>query len=128
MFFFKSYPNLIVLISCFFWGTYWIPLRYLNNDNNASVWPIFISFLILSVILIKPLILSIKIILINKNFFFLAGCSFSALAIALYSESLLRGEIAKAVVLFYLCPIWGSILARIFLHQKFTTKRISKKI
>ena len=124
MFFFKLYPNLTVLISCFFWGTYWIPLRYLDNSNNSSVWPIFISFLILSAILLKPLILSIKIILINKNFFFLVGCLFSALAISLYSESLLRGEIAKVVVLFYLCPIWGSILARIFLHQKFTTKRI----
>ena len=124
MFFFKSYPNLIVLISCFFWGTYWIPLRYLDKDNNSSVWPIFISFLILSAILLKPLILSIKTILINKNFYFLLGCLFAALAISLYSESLIRGEIAKVVVLFYLCPIWGSILARIFLHQNFTKKRI----
>ena len=63
MFFFKSYPNLTVVISCFFWGTYWIPLRYLDKDNNSSIWPIFISFLILSAILIKPLILSIKTIL-----------------------------------------------------------------
>ena len=124
MFFFRSYPNLAVIISCFFWGTYWIPLRYLDKDNNSSIWPIFISFLILSAILIKPLILSIKTILKNKNSYFLFGCLFSALGISLYSESLLRGEIAKVVVLFYLCPIWGSILARIFLHQKFTTKRI----
>lgn len=124
MFFFKSYPNLTVLISCFFWGTYWIPLRYLDNNNNSSVWPIFISFLILSAILVKPLILSIKTILINKNFYFLLGCLFAALAISLYSESLIRGEIAKVVVLFYLCPIWGSILARIFLHKKFTIIRI----
>ena len=124
MFFSKLYPNLTVLISCFFWGTYWIPLRYLDNNNNSSVWPIFISFLILSAILAKPLIQSIKIILINKNFYFLLGCLFAALAISLYSESLLRGEIAKVVVLFYLCPIWGSILARIFLHKKFTIIRI----
>ncbi len=124
MFFFKSYPNLTVVISCFFWGTYWIPLRYLDKGNNSSIWPIFISFLILSAILLKPLILSIKTILKNKNSYFLFGCLFSALGISLYSESLLRGEIAKVVVLFYLCPIWGSILARIFLHQKFTTKRI----
>ena len=124
MFFFKSYPNLTLLISCIFWGTYWIPLRYLDNGSNSSVWPIFISFLILSIILIKPLIKSFKTVLLHKNYYFLTGCVFAAIAISLYSESLLRGEIAKVVVLFYLCPIWGSILAKIFLNEKFTTKRI----
>ena len=124
MFFFKSYPNLTVVIACLFWGTYWIPLRLIDKSNNGSVWPICISFLLLSLILINPLLRSFKTVFIHKNYYFFIGCLFAALGISLYSESLLRGEIAKVVVLFYLCPIWGSILARIFLHQKFTTKRI----
>ena len=45
------------------------------------------------------------------------------MGITLYSESLLRGDIAKVVVLFYLCPIWGTIFARIFLKQKFNFYR-----
>ena len=98
MFFFKYYPNLTVIIACLFWGTYWIPLRNLN-DNNASVWPIFLSFLLLSLILAKPLIKAATNILIKKNYFLLVGCFFAALGIALYSESLLRGEIARVVVL-----------------------------
>ena len=36
----------------------------------------------------------------------------------LYSESLLRGEIAKVVVLFYLAPVWGTILARFLLKTR----------
>jgi drug/metabolite transporter (DMT)-like permease len=67
---------------------------------------------------------SITNIFINKNYFFLAGCFFAALGISLYSESLLRGEIAKVVVLFYLCPIWGTIFARFILNHSFTIKRI----
>ena len=124
MFFFKSYPNLTVVISCLFWGTYWIPLRSINSGNSASVWPIFLGFLLLALILVKPLIKSITNIFINKNYFFLAGCFFAALGISLYSESLLRGEIAKVVVLFYLCPIWGTIFARFILNHSFTLKRI----
>ena len=124
MFFFKSYPNLTVIISCIFWGTYWIPLRYINNNNNASVWPLFLSFLLLALILLKPLLKSIINVFINKNYFFLVGCFFAALGISLYSESLLRGEIAKVVVLFYLCPIWGTIFARLILKHSFTLKRI----
>ena len=124
MFFFKSYPNLTVIVSCLFWGTYWIPLRSIDSVNSGSVWPIFLSFLLLALILVKPLIKSITNIFINKNYFFLAGCFFAALGISLYSESLLRGEIAKVVVLFYLCPIWGTIFARFILNHSFTIKRI----
>jgi len=124
MFFFKSYPNLTVVISCLFWGTYWIPLRLIDKSNNGSVWPICISFLLLSIILIKPLLRSFNIVFIHKNYYFFIGCLFAAIGISLYSESLLRGEIAKVVVLFYLCPIWGTIFARIILHQSFTIKRI----
>ena len=121
---FKSYPNLTVIVSCLFWGTYWIPLRSIDSVNSGSVWPLFLSFLLLALILVKPLIKSITNIFINKNYFFLAGCFFAALGISLYSESLLRGEIAKVVVLFYLCPIWGTIFARFILNHSFTLKRI----
>ena len=124
MFFFKSYPNLTVIVSCLFWGTYWIPLRSIDSVNSGSVWPLFLSFLLLALILVKPLIKSITNIFINKNYFFLFGCFFAALGISLYSESLLRGEIAKVVVLFYLCPIWGTIFARFILNHSFTIKRI----
>ena len=122
--FFKSYPNLTVVISCLFWGTFWIPLRFIDKSNNGSVWPIFIGFLLLSLILIKPLLRSLKTVFFQKNYYFLIGCLFAALAISLYSESLLRGEIAKVVVLFYLCPIWGTIFARIILNQALSLKRI----
>jgi len=121
---FKNYPNMTVVFACLFWGTYWIPLRYIDENNQSSVWPIFLSFAILSIILFKPLIISFKESFLKKNYFFLIGCFFAALAISLYSESLLRGEIAKVVVLFYLCPIWGTILAKIFLKQFFTIKRV----
>ena len=124
MFFFKSYPNLTVVISCLFWGTFWIPLRLIDKSNNGSVWPIFIGFLLLSLILIKPLLRSFKAVFIQKNYYFFVGCFFAALGISLYSESLLRGEIAKVVVLFYLCPIWGTIFAKIILNQALTLKRI----
>ncbi len=124
MFFFRSYPNLTVIFSCLFWGTYWIPLRSIDNVNSGSVWSLFLSFLLLALILLKPLIKSITNIFINKNYFFLAACFFAALGISLYSESLLRGEIAKVIVLFYLCPIWGTIFARFILNHSFTIKRI----
>ena len=124
MSFFKNYPNFTVIFSCLFWGTYWIPLRYIDSDNKASVWPIALSFVLLSLVLIKNLKKSFFQFFYKKNYFFVIGCFFAALGIALYSESLLRGEIAKVVVLFYLAPIWGTIFAKIFLNQSLKINRI----
>ena len=121
--FFLRYPNIAVILSSFFWGSYWIPIRYINEVGKNSVWPIIISFLLLSIILIFPLINSIKLFLKKKDIFFFLGNLISALGIALYSESLLRGEIAKVVLLFYLCPVWGTILAKVILNIKFNFQR-----
>ena len=120
----KKHPNLTVVTACFFWGTYWIPLRYIDSNIDGSVWPIFASFFLVSIFLAKPFFKIIKNNFMIKNYFFLFACIFSALAIALYSESLIRGEIAKVVVLFYLCPIWGTILAILFLKKKIKINRI----
>jgi len=123
--FFKNYPNLTVVIACLFWGTYWIPLRFVDRDNNSSVWPIVISFFLLSFFIGKNFKKSLKnILIVQKNYFFLAGCFFAALGIGLYSESLLRGEIAKVVVLFYLAPIWGTLFSKILLKKFFGVSRI----
>ena len=119
----SKYLNLSVILSSFFWGTYWIPIRFINKNGNESVWPILLSFLILSIFLIRPLLTAIKKIIINKDIYFLAGNIFSALAIALYSESFLRGDIAKVVLLFYLWPVWGTILAKVILKEKFNFNR-----
>ena len=62
--------------------------------------------------------------IIKKNYYFLLACFFAALGVALYSESLLRGEIAKVVILFYLSPIWGTLFAKILLRQSFNFNRI----
>ena len=124
MLIFNKFPNLTVIVSCFFWGSYWIPLRYIDSDSNGSLWPIFFSFLLLSLLLLKPLVKTFYVIFYERNYFFFLGCLFAATGITFYSEALLRGEIAKVVVLFYLCPIWGTIFAKIFLGNKLTLKRL----
>ena len=53
----KIDPNLAVLLSTLLWGTYWIPLRYIDSAADGSVWlnatSFFILFLILSPIFLK---------------------------------------------------------------------------
>ena len=45
-------------------------------------------------------------------------------ALLLYSTSIVYTEVVRAMLLFYLTPIWGTILARIFLGDAITPMRI----
>jgi len=76
----SKYPNIAVIISSFFWGTYWIPIRKINEGGNESIWPIILAFIILSILLIKTLVEVFKRIFKKKDIYFLLGnffCCFS---------------------------------------------------
>ena len=48
----------------------------------------------------------------------------SGLALLLYTMSIVYTDVVRAILLFYLTPIWGTILARIFLGDAITPQRI----
>jgi hypothetical protein len=47
-----------------------------------------------------------------------------AACIALYAEALLRGSVARVILLFYLTPVWSTLLAWVFLGARITGVRI----
>jgi drug/metabolite transporter (DMT)-like permease len=48
-----------------------------------------------------------------------------ALGIALYTEALVRGEVARVMLLFYLTPVWSTLLARMVLAEPITAHRLA---
>ena len=47
-----------------------------------------------------------------------------ALSIALYSEGLLRGTVARVLLSFYLTPVWSTLFERLLLGEPITGRRI----
>jgi drug/metabolite transporter (DMT)-like permease len=47
-----------------------------------------------------------------------------ALSIALYAEGVVRGHVAPVILLFYLTPVWSTLLARVLLGEPITGRRL----
>jgi drug/metabolite transporter (DMT)-like permease len=47
-----------------------------------------------------------------------------ALSVALYAEGLVRGQVARVLLLFYLTPVWSTLLGRWILGETITGRRI----
>ena len=105
------------------WGLFWIPLRALEEIGLHGLWITVVYFLIPTICVI-PIILWRWIHVKNGGLSLQLTAMLAGGALLLYSTAIVYTDVVRAILLFYLTPIWASILARIFLGDEITTQRI----
>ncbi len=105
------------------WGLYWIPLRAVNAAGVNGSWATTLFYLV-------PLVLLLPIAAIRWRRIMSAGWPLqfiaipAALALVLYSNAFLYTDVIRAILLYYLTPIWSALLARAWLKEPITRSRI----
>ena len=105
------------------WGVFWIPLRALEEIGLHGLWITVVYFLIPTICVI-PITLWRWIHVKNGGLSLQLTAMLAGGALLLYSTAIVYTDVVRAILLFYLTPIWASILARIFLGDEITTQRI----
>jgi len=116
-------PDLAILASTLLWGSMWIPVRQLNGAGWEQGMAITVSMSIAAVMLL-PFLFP------GRRWMQVAGAKVWALGllfgfgIALYLEAIVRGTVARVVLLFYLMPVWSAILGRLINGDPITLRRV----
>ena len=115
--------SLIIVVSSCAWGLYWLPLRSIEQSGIVGSW---------SIVLVNacPLIILVPLIFFNldklkkypKPIFF-AGIMIGA-AFTFYANGLVETSVIRATLLFYLSPIWSTIIGIIWLNERLTIARV----
>ena len=105
------------------WGLFWIPLRALEEAGINGLWITVVYFLIPTICLI-PIVLSRWQHVKQGGISLQLTTMLSGGALLLYSSSIVYTDVVRAMLLFYLTPIWATILARIFLGDLITPSRV----
>jgi len=117
-----SRGDVAILSTNLLWGTYWIPLRQMTaaagGETQATLWGYAVAGA-----LMFPLILARWRTIVSMPNLACAGVVVLAVCLALYSESLTRGQVARVLLLFYLTPIWSMIFARFLLAEPISAVR-----
>jgi drug/metabolite transporter (DMT)-like permease len=116
-------PDVAILLSTLFWGTLWIPLRQLDAAGLGGPWATAAGFAIPLVILSPFGVIRWRLMVASGWPLVQAGFLMAA-CIALYAEALLRGYVARVILLFYLTPVWSVLLARVFLGDRIARNRL----
>jgi drug/metabolite transporter (DMT)-like permease len=105
-------PSLAVAASAVFWGTTWIPLREIDGPGVPAEWSGLLIYLV-------PALLVLPMILFRHRQVIAGGIPLlvSAMAVGacngLFAVSMVFGEIGMVILLFYLNPVWATVLERI---------------
>lgn len=104
------------------WGAYWLPLRHMETQGLIGPWS-SIGAILAATVTLLPFLPSRWRQLKRGGWDLLLTGSIAGASFMLYTNSLLLTEVVTAMLLFYLTPIWSTLLARVVLKQPITFMR-----
>lgn len=118
----ERFAMIAVAMSGLLWGIYWMPLRALEDAGIHGIWAV-------SLFNILPLMLLVPVAILRNAQIRAAGLPLhiagimSGTALVLYGSSLLFTDVVRALLFFYLTPIWSTLLGRLVLKETITPSR-----
>ncbi|MFL5259688.1 MAG: DMT family transporter [Hyphomicrobiales bacterium] len=118
----ETLAKLACAFSGLVWGLFWIPIRALAGVGVSGIWATLI-FYVVPLIIVLPLLLWRWRAALKGGPWLQGLALVSALSLVLYSISILYTDIVRAMLLFYLTPLWSTLLARLILREPITGLR-----
>lgn len=105
------------------WGLFWMPLRGLDAAGITGAWATVMFYVL-------PFVIVVPVFIWRWRSFFGRGWHVhlvgmvAGLSLVLYSDAFLYTEVIRAMLLYYLTPVWSTLLARVWLGEPITPIRV----
>lgn len=93
------------------WGFYWLPVRRLADIGLSGAWGT-LAIVATAALLLAPFAVSRRRRLSRSSPVALASIALGGVAFVLYSAGLVYGRVAIVILLFFLTPVWSTLIAR----------------
>ena len=113
----QRHALLIIFLASSFWGVLWVPMRHIEAMGLSGLW-VVVLFHFLPALAILPLI--VKTASSSRRDWgraAVAGALMGA-GFALYALGLVVASVTKTVILFYMTPIWSTVIAYFVLCER----------
>ena len=116
-------PEIAIVASGALWGLYWIPVRHLESRGVDGVWTT-LGLFATGLALLAPVLLRHPPARAAFAPRMLATGLLTGGSFVLYSISIVLTDVVTAILLFYLSPVWATVLGRLLLAERFTGARL----
>lgn len=104
------------------WGLYWIPVRAFVEFGLTGSWPGVVMYLA-ALIAVLPFLWRVRRVLVLRWRGLILSGMFTGAAFSLYTTSLVYTDVVRSILLFYLTPIWGTVLGILVLGERLYPQR-----
>ena len=115
--------SLLVFVSASLWGLYWIPLRQIESFGLANGWSAAL-FNGCPLLLLVPALLFLPGRKIRDGRRVALVALFCGFGLSFYALGLVATTVVRATLLFYLTPVWSTIIGMIWLREKLDSGRV----
>ena len=116
-------PTILLVVAAAAWGLFWLPLREFEAAGLSAGWASAVQF-VTPVLVLTPVAIIIALRGQPVGLSRWQTAIFTGGAWALYADSLLLTEVARALILFYVTPIWSTMLETWLMKRRLSTARI----
>ena len=111
-----------MLIAAGIWGLYWIPLRYLAGLGVREDWAVALINIPAAFVALALFLWQFRSQLPHLRRGALIGV-FMGLTVALFTIGLVLSSVVRVTLLFYLAPIWSTLIGSYWLKEEVTRGR-----
>ena len=115
-------PSIILFFTVALWGVFWLPLRTIEAAGISGVWAVFAINVVPLLFLLPLIVYRRKSLLTDLKTKTIVGIAFGG-GMAFYAIAFLYTSILRTTLLFYMSPIWATLLAMFILHEKINISR-----
>lgn len=101
----------IVALTGALWGFYWLPVRSLTEAGLPGAWGTA-AITAAAALLLSPLAVLQRRQLVRSDRIALASLALGGAAFALYSIGFVYGRVAIIILLYFLTPVWSTLIGR----------------
>ena len=116
------WPTAGLLLGAIISGLAWLPLRAIERGGVAGLW-VALSVVAVACLPLAPALLKLRGLRRRDVLDLLWIAALIGVAYAFYTASLTTTEVARAILLFYIAPVWGTLLEVFVLRQPLTLRR-----
>jgi len=113
-----------IVIGGAMWGLIWVPIRAMEAAGLSGAWSGFALYAV-AVVLMIPLMVAMRARPLAHLAVLIPCGLLTGAAFSLYSTSLVMTDVIRSVLLFYLSPVWSTLLGLAFLGERLTPARIT---
>lgn len=114
----SAWPVFGLLFAATFWGVVWYPLRHLEQAGISGTWQVLVSYASAALVIL-PFMWTARAWRARPATRWLVLLALSAgWANVAFVLAVLEGEVVRVLLLFYLSPVWATLLGWVMLGER----------